>query len=69
MNFQKTAIDQSDLMATIMEKVGGMVALGMNRGTISYYLMTEVGDAGWSGLDKVMFVGMVEEALDKMGVK
>ncbi len=66
---KKRNVAQEILMSEIMKKVGGMVAMGMNRNTITYFLMTETGGVGWSGFDKVMFVGMVEQALDRMNVR
>lgn len=67
---RRASLDQEMLMAEVMTKVGGMVAMGMDRNTISFYLISEIGDApGWSALDRMMFVGMVENALDNMGVR
>ena len=64
------SMKQEDLMNEIMFKVSGMVAMGLDRDTISYYLMTEIGGASkWKAVDKVRFAGMIENALDKMNVR
>uniref|UniRef100_A0A7V3N5S4 Uncharacterized protein n=1 Tax=candidate division CPR3 bacterium TaxID=2268181 RepID=A0A7V3N5S4_UNCC3 len=57
---------KEDLMAEVLSKVRSMVANGIDRNTISFYILTTVGGADLSGLEKVMFIGAVERALDNV---
>lgn len=66
---KRFSTSEEDVMAEIMAKVSEMVALDIDRDTIRFFVITRVGEAQWGGLDKVLFIGAMEEALDRIGVK
>lgn len=55
-------------MAEIMAKVSEMAALNIDRDTIRFFVITKVGEAKWAGMDKVLFIGAMEKALDRIGI-
>lgn len=63
---KKTAETQEEVMSEVIQKVGEMAGIGVDRDTIRFYALTRVSDTSWAGFDKVMFLGMIEEALNKI---
>ncbi len=54
-----------DLMADIITKVGVMLAADIDIDTIRFFIITNVSSLNLTGMEKVMFIGSLEEALEK----
>lgn len=60
-------VDIKSLIAEIIVEVGAMMAAGVDNNTIRVYVLSHVDKLPVSGLEKMVLIGSLEQALEKQG--
>jgi hypothetical protein len=55
-----------DLLVEVVSQVTVMVSAGIDIDTVRFFILTKASELDLSGLERTMFIGMMEEALQKL---